>query len=65
MRALGVARAERRRDELLEQAGLAAGRVRERAQVAGVDPELRQPAAGGGDVGVALAVEPLAALDPR
>ena len=62
---LGIARAECRCDELLEQAGLAAGRVLEGAEMAGVDPELREPAAGGGDVGVALAVEPLAALDPR
>ena len=30
-----------------------------------VDPVLREPAAGGGDLGVALAVEVLAALDPR
>ena len=33
--------------------------------MAGVDSELRQPAAGGGDVGVALAVEPLPGLEPR
>ena len=62
---LGVARAERGRDELLEQAGLAPGRVPEGAEVPGVDPVLGEPAAGGGDLGVALAVEPLAALDAR
>jgi hypothetical protein len=63
--ALGVARAKRRRDELFEQARLAPGRVLEGAQMAGVDPELGQPATGGRDVGVAFAVEPLASLEAR
>ena len=63
--ALGVARTERRCDELFEEAGLAPGRVPERPQVPGVDPVLREPAAGRGDLGVALAVEVLATLDPR
>ena len=62
---LRVAGAQRRSDELLEQAGLAPGGVAEGAQVAGVDAVLREPAAGGRDVDVALAVEALAALDPR
>ena len=62
---LGVARPQRRRDELLEQARLAAGRVAERAQVPGVDAVLGELPAGGRDLGVALAVEPLAALDAR
>jgi len=62
---LGIAGAECRCDELLEQAGLATRRVLEGAEMAGVDPELRQAPAGGGDVGVALPVEPFPALDPR
>ena len=63
--ALGVARAERRRDELLEQRRLPVGGGAERAQVAGVDAEAREPPARRGDLRVALAVEALAALEPR
>src|SRR4029079_12699270 len=47
------------------EAGFAPGRVPESPQVSGVDPVLRQPPAGRGDLGVALAVEVLATFDPR
>ena len=63
--ALGVARAQARRDELLDERRLPTGSGEERPQVARVDAEARQPRAGGSDVGLALAVEALAALDAR
>ena len=63
--ALRVPRAQRRRDERLEQPRLAVGRRAERPQVARRDPEARQPPARVRDLDVRLAVEPLAALDAR
>ena len=63
--ALGVARAQGRRDELLEQARLPPCRVAEGAEVPCVDPVAGEPPARRCDLGVALAVAALAALDPR
>ena len=63
--ALGVARAKPRRDELLDEARLAARGGEEGAQMACVDPEAGEPRAGGGDVGLRLPVEMLACLDAR
>ena len=63
--ALRVPRAERRRDERLEQPRLAVGRRAERAQVPRRDAVARQRLARGGDVGVRLRVDALAALDAR
>src|ERR671934_3551 len=57
---LGVAGAQRRRDDGFQQAGLPGRGGAERAQVAGRDAELREPRAGDRDVDVALAVELLA-----
>ena len=54
--ALGVAGAERRRDELLEQRRLAVGGRPERAQVPRVDAVARELRADRGDVGVGLRV---------
>ena len=62
---LEVARAQARRDELLEQRRLAPRGGAEGAQVPGVEPVAREAAAGGRDVDVALAVDALAGLDPR
>src|SRR5581483_2443169 len=61
--ALGRPRAERGRDERLEQAGLAVGRRAERAQVARRDPEARERLARLGDLGVRVGVDALPALD--
>ena len=63
--ALGVARAQRRRDELLEQRRLAVGRRPERAQVPRVDAEPRQLRADGRDVGVGLGVALVGAAAER
>src|SRR5262249_2989561 len=63
--ALGVPRAQGRRDHRLEQAALAVGCGTEGAEVARVDPELRKRFAGGGDVSLALRVDPLAFVDTR
>ena len=60
-----VARAERGRDDLLQQRRLAPGSGPEGAQVPRVDPVSRDLGARERDVGVALAVEPLATLDAR
>src|SRR6266545_4519562 len=62
---LGVARAECRRDDRLEQAILPVGRGAEGAEVPRRDPEAREAAADGRDVGVGLGVEALAARDAR
>ena len=62
---LEVARAQRGRDDLLEQRRLAPGRGAKGAEVPGVDPVPRDLGARERDVGVALAVEALAAFDPR
>ena len=62
---LGVARSERGRDELLEQARLAPGRVAEGPQMPRVDPVLGELPAGGRDLRVAFAIEALPALDAR
>ena len=62
---LWMARSEGRRDELLEQRGLPTGGGAERTQVACVDPVPGDARARGRDVRLALAVEPLARLDPR
>ena len=63
--ALGVARAQARRDELLDERRLPTGSGEERPEVPRVDAEARQTRTGGGDVGLALAVEALAAFDAR
>src|SRR2546423_8960470 len=63
--ALGVPRAERGRDERLEQPRLPVGGGAERTQVARGDSEARERLARLRDVGVRLRVEALAALDPR
>src|SRR5439155_25009303 len=63
--ALGIAGTQRRRDERLEQPRLAVGPGAERAEVAGRDPVALQARARRRDVGVALAVPALAALDAR
>ena len=49
------------RDELLDERRLPPGRGEERPQVTRVDPEAREPGARRRDVGLALAVETLAA----
>ena len=54
-----VPRAERRRDDRLEQRRLAVGRGAERAQVARRDPEARERVAGDRDVDVRLRVDAL------
>ena len=54
--ALGVARAQRRQDERLEQAGLAVGSRPERAQVPRCDAVARKPLAQLGDLDVQLRV---------
>ena len=62
---LRVPRAERRRDELLEQACLPVGRRPERAQVPGRDAETGELRAGDGDVHVAGRVALVAAVASR
>ena len=59
---LRVARAQRRRDELLEQRGLPVGGRAEGAQVARPDPERRELGADRGDLGVAGRVALLRAV---
>src|SRR2546423_8627400 len=63
--ALGVARAQRGRDELVQQPGLAVGRRAERAQMAGGQPVARELGARDGDVDVPGLVVPLASLPAR
>ena len=63
--ALGVARAQSRCDELLDECCLAPRARQERPEMPRVDAEPSEPRACGGDVGLALAVEALAALRAR
>ena len=63
--ALGVPRPERRRDELLEQCGLAVGAVTEGAEVPRRDAVARELGAGRGHIRVGRAVELAAALLAR
>src|SRR5919197_2377189 len=63
--ALRVPRPQCRGHDGLQQAGLASGGRAEGAQVAGRDPELREPRAGDRDVDVALAVALVAVLGVR
>ena len=63
--ALGVSRAQGRRDHRLEQAAFSVGCRAEGAQVARVDPEPREGLAGRGNIRLALGVDPLALVDTR
>src|SRR5215208_625632 len=60
--ALGVAGAQRRGEDLLEQRGLAVGRGPEDAQVASSDPEARELARGAHDFALGLVVGQLPPL---
>ena len=63
--ALGIARAQARGDELLDECCLPACSGEERPEVSRVDAKARQPRTGGGDVRLVLAVVVLAAFDAR
>ena len=63
--ALGIARAESWRDELLDERRLAPGGRQDRAQMPRIDAEAREPRRGRGDVGLAFAIEVVTALDAR
>ena len=63
--ALGIARAQARSDELLDERRLPTGSGEECPEVSRVDAEARQPRTGGSDVRLVLAVEALAAFDAR
>src|SRR6266487_996894 len=63
--ALGIARAQRRRHELVQQSGLPVGGGAEAAQVARRDPVARELGAGDRDLDVARLVELVAPLAPR
>jgi hypothetical protein len=60
--AFGVARAQSRCDELLDERRLAPCPREEGPEVPRIDAEPSQPRSCGGDIGLALAVEALAAL---
>jgi len=62
---LRVPRAQGRCDHRFEQAALAVGRGAEGAQVPRVDPEAREHLARGGDVRLALCVDPLPFVETR
>src|SRR5207253_705041 len=61
----GIARAESRRDRSVEQPRLAVDGRAEGAQMPRRDAEAGEAAADRGDLGVALAVQPLAGVDAR
>ena len=62
---LRIAGTKRWADDLLDERCLAVGRRAESAEMPRSDSELRQPAAGEGDLRVQLAITLLAGLGPR
>jgi len=63
--AVGVARAQRRGDERLEQPGLAVGGGAERPQMPRRDPVARERVARSRDLDVRLGIEPASRLEMR
>src|SRR5262249_46320584 len=62
---LRVSRAQTGCGDLLDECCLSPGGGEDRAQVARVDPVASEPRASRSDVGLALAVDPLASFVPR